>query len=179
MKYAKYLLGFTVCNLVLAGSASAQRPQMAEELFKNVQILKGIPVDQFMSTMGFFSASLALNCSDCHVEKSGSDWARYADETPRKQMARKMMLMVNSINSTNFGGRQVVTCNTCHRGNPRPNVTPSLDQLYSSVLGEEPVDPIQQASGQPPSDQILDRYLPAVGRPQPVAALARLPAKGH
>src|SRR5262249_30810602 len=78
MKYAKYLLAFTLCSLVLAGSASGQRPQMAEELFKNVQILKGIPVDQFMSTMGFFSASLALNCSDCHVERSGSDWARYA-----------------------------------------------------------------------------------------------------
>src|ERR1700747_1832242 len=115
MKFAKYLLAFTVCNPVLAGSAapryvigaqaaSGQRPPMAEEFFKNVQILKGIPVDQFMSTMGFFSASLALNCSDCHVERSGSDWARYADETPRKQMARRMMLMVNSINSTNFAG---------------------------------------------------------------------------
>src|ERR1051326_3280270 len=127
MKVAKYLLAFTICSMVLAGlgaprfvtgaqATSGQRPQMAEEVFKNVQILKGIPVDQFMSTMGFFSASLALNCSDCHVEKSGSDWARYADETARKQMARKMMLMVNSINNTNFGGRQVVTCNTHHRG---------------------------------------------------------------
>ena len=190
MKYPKYLLAFTVCNMVLAGSAAAryvtgvqdisgQRPPMAGEVFKNVQILKGIPVDQFMSTMGFFSASLALNCSDCHVEKSGSDWARYADETPRKQMARKMMLMVNSINTTSFGGRQVVTCNTCHRGNPRPNITPNLDQLYGSVMGEEPLEPIQQASGQPPADQILDRYLQAIGGPQRVAALTSFTAKGN
>ena len=79
-------------------------------------------------------------------------------------MARRMMLMVNSINKTNFAGRQVVTCNTCHRGNPRPNVMPSLDLLYSAVSGDEPGDPIQQASGPPPADQILDRYLQAQAR---------------
>src|SRR5438093_1150851 len=156
MKYPKYLLAFTVCNMVLAGSAATQyvigsqdtsglRPPMAEEVFKNVQILKGIPVYQFMITMGFFSASLGLNCTDCHVEESASNWTRYADDNARKQMARRMMLMVNSINKTNFAGRQVVTCNTCHRGNPRPNVMPSLDLLYSSVSGDEPGDPIQQA----------------------------------
>src|SRR5439155_4330367 len=87
---------------------------MAEEVFKNVQILKGIPVDQFMGTMGFFSASLGLNCTDCHTDKSGGDWARYADENPRKQTARRMMQMVSSVNQMYFGGRQVVICNTCH-----------------------------------------------------------------
>ena len=85
---------------------------MAENVFKNVQVLKGIPVDQFMGTMGFFSASLGLNCTDCHVENSGGDWARYADDTPRKQMTRRMMLMVNGINQMYFARRQVVTCNT-------------------------------------------------------------------
>ncbi|OLC37690.1 MAG: hypothetical protein AUH28_03720 [Acidobacteria bacterium 13_1_40CM_56_16] len=94
-------------------------------------------------------------------------------------MARRMMLMVNSINKTNFAGRQVVTCNTCHRGNPRPNVMPSLDLLYSSVSGDEPGDPIQQASGQPPADQILDRYLQALGGLQRVAALTSVTAKGN
>ena len=34
------------------------QPAMAEQAFKNVRVLKGIPVDQFMATMGFFSASL-------------------------------------------------------------------------------------------------------------------------
>src|SRR6059036_3233606 len=153
-----------------AQEPSGQRPPMAEEIFKNVQILKGISVDQFMGTMGFFSASTGLNCTDCHVDESAAEWARYADEKPMKHMARKMMLMVNSINKTNFAGRQVVTCNTCHRGSPRPNVMPSLDLLYSSVSGDEPGDPIQQASGQPPADQILDRYLRALGRPESVAA---------
>src|SRR5437763_6546407 len=107
---------------IIGAQDTSGRPQMAEDVFKDVQILKGVAVDQFMGTMGFFSASLGLNCTDCHVEKSGGDWARYADDNVRKQTARRMMRMVNTINQMNFGGRQVVTCNTCHRGNSRPNV---------------------------------------------------------
>ena len=38
-----------------AAQAAAPRPQLAEEAFKNVRILKGIPVKEFMGTMGFFS----------------------------------------------------------------------------------------------------------------------------
>src|SRR5207249_8606890 len=165
--------------VVGAQETSGQRPPMAEEVFKNVQILKGIPVDQFMGTMGFFSASTGLNCTDCHVDESAADWARYADEKALKQTARKMMLMVDSINKTNFAGRQVVTCNTCHRGTSHPNAMPSLDLLYSTPLADEPGDPIQQASGQPPADQILDKYLRALGGPDRLAALTSFSGKGN
>ena len=171
-----WLLGVA---LTFAQGPAVERAPMAEEVFKNVQILKGIPVDQFMGTMGFFSASLGLNCTDCHTEKSGGDWARYADENPRKQTARRMMQMVSSVNQMYFGGRQVVTCNTCHRGTTRPNVMPSLDLLYSSPPPEEPGDPIQQASGQPAADQILDKYLRAVGGPERVAAFTSFTGKGN
>ena len=171
-----WLLGVA---LTFAQGPAGERAPMAEEVFKNVQILKGIPVDQFMGTMGFFSASLGLNCTDCHTEKSGGDWARYADENPRKQTARRMMQMVSSVNQMYFGGRQVVTCNTCHRGTTQPNVMPSLDLLYSSPPPEEPGDPIQQASGQPAADQILDKYLRAVGGPERVAAFTSFTGKGN
>src|SRR5439155_1816703 len=137
--------------VVGAQEPSGQRPPMAEEIFKNVQILKGIPVDQFIATMAFFSASPGSNCTDCHVDESAAEWARYADEKPLKQMARKMMLMVNSINKTNFAGRPVITCNTCHRGSAHPSAMPSLDLLDSTPLADEPGDPIQQAPGQPPA----------------------------
>ena len=82
-----WLLGAAVAG----GQATPAKPQMAEEAFTNVQILKGIPVDEFMGTMGFFSASLGLNCTDCHVDESGGNWKKYADETPLKQTARRMM----------------------------------------------------------------------------------------
>src|SRR5436189_4768984 len=123
--------------VVVAGQAPADRPPMAEEVFKNIRGLKGIPVDQFMGTMGFFSASLGLNCTDCHSYDSGGDWAKYADDTPLKRTARRMVTMMQQINEANFGGRQMVTCNTCHRGVTNPSVMPSIDQLYGTPPPEE------------------------------------------
>ena len=114
---------------------------MAEEVFKNIQVLKGIPVDEFMGTMGFFSAALGMNCTDCHVDESGGNWAKYSDDNDLKRTARRMVQMVAGINKGNFAGRQVVTCNTCHRGSRRPNVMPSLALLYRAPPPDEPGDP--------------------------------------
>src|SRR5713226_496915 len=74
--------------------SAPQKAGMAEDVFKNIQVLKGIPVDEFMETMGFFSASLGLNCVDCHTPQSEGNWARFADDTPLKQTARRMITMV-------------------------------------------------------------------------------------
>ena len=161
-----------------ASQAAPPRVPMAEEVFKNIQVLKGIPVDEFMGTMGFFSSSLGLNCTDCHVEESGGSWARYADDNALKRMARVMTVMVNTINRTNFGGRQVVTCNTCHRGSSKPNVMPSLNALYAEPPPDEPGDPFEQAPGQPPPEQVLDKYIAAIGGAQRIATLTSFTAKG-
>ncbi len=157
---------------------AGDRPQMSDEAFKNVQVLKGIPVDQFMGTMGFFSSSTGLNCTDCHTSESGGDWAKYADDNALKRQARRMIAMMNTINTTNFGGRPVVTCFTCHRGNSKPQVMPSLDLLYSSPPPEEPGEPITQAPGQPTADEVFDKYIQASGGAQRTAALTTLSAKG-
>src|SRR5262245_36361670 len=82
-----------------AGQAATARQLMSEQAFKNVTVLKGIPVDEFMNTMGFISAATNYNCIDCHVEtRAEGDWSTYAQDTPRKQTARKMILMVQEIN---------------------------------------------------------------------------------
>ena len=52
------IAGMTVAWLVGMGSAGGQ-PLTSEKAFKNVQALKGIPVDDFMGTMGLMSAALA------------------------------------------------------------------------------------------------------------------------
>ena len=164
---------------VLSGrQAPAPAAPMAEQVFKNVQVLKGIPVDEFMLTMGFYATATGLNCTDCHVEESGGSWARYADDNALKRQARRMQVMMNTINRTNFGGRQVVTCDTCHRGFSRPNVMPSINRLYGSPPADEPGDPIEQAAGQPPPDQVLDKYLAALGTPERPTALTSFSAKG-
>lgn len=166
-------------RLVTGQTPAEEKPLLAEAVFKNVQVLKGIPVSEFMSTMGYFSASLGLNCTFCHVTESLQDWQKFADDVPRKRTARRMILMVNAINKDNFGGRRAVTCYSCHRGGDRPKVIPSLAEQYSTPT-EDPNE-VELAAGLPagPSaDQILDKYLQAVGGVQRVSALTSFVAKG-
>src|ERR1041384_6650136 len=79
---------------------------LAEQYFKNIQSLKGIPVDEFMDTMGMFAAATGMNCVDCHVSAAGGDWSKYADDTPFKRATRRMVAMVNSLNEATI--RRVV-----------------------------------------------------------------------
>src|SRR6202047_3005202 len=165
-----------------AGQAAPAKQLMSEQAFKNVTVLKGIPVDEFMNTMGFISASTNYNCIDCHAEpKVEGDWSVFAEETPRKATARRMILMVEAINRTNFGGARVVTCYTCHRNiQGAPKTTPSLAEQYGEP---PPVDPneveiTRQAPGAPSADQIFDKYLQAVGGVQKAAAIASIVFKG-
>jgi hypothetical protein len=94
------------------------KPMLSEEAFKDVQVLRGIPVSQFMESMGFFCASLGESCEYCHALTHGT-WDDYAADTPNKTTARKMVLMMNAINKGNFGGRRAVTCFSCHSGGRR------------------------------------------------------------
>jgi hypothetical protein len=157
---------------------AADRPRLAEEVFKNVQVLKGIPVNQFMETMGFFSASLGADCTFCHVTESGGSWEKYADDNQHKRTARGMVTMVNAINRDSFGGRQVVTCYTCHRGGDRPKVTPSLAALYGTPPPDEPDDAVETVPGGPTAAQVLDNYIRAVGGPTRLANLRSIVGKG-
>ena len=161
-----------------AQAGGAQKPQIADEVFKNVQVLKGIPVSQFMATMGIFSASLGVSCNYCHVAESGGSWEKYADDNGPKRTARRMVQMMAVINRDNFGGRQVVTCYSCHRGGNRPKVTPSLKALYGDPPPDEPNDILAAAPGVPSADQLLDKYIQALGGAEQVARLTSFVAKG-
>jgi hypothetical protein len=190
-RMATYMLGAVIACLIMSSFARAQAPRtngeqkplMADDVFKNVQLLKGIPVKEFMDTMGFFSAATGLNCIDCHDPEGASSLAAYAIDTPLKQTARKMILMVNMLNKSNFGGEQEVTCYTCHRATDRPKRIPSLLEQY----GTEPDDPdeaeiVEKGGAQPANqisaDQIIDKYVQAIGGETQAAKLASLVAKG-
>src|SRR5438132_12162300 len=155
------LQAVAVCLLVVAlangQTAPQEKPLMAEDVFKNIQVLRGLTVDQFMGTMGFIAAALSMNCSECHHTGSA---AEYAEDTPRKQTARKMILMVNALNKANFGGKREVTCYSCHRSDSRPNVTPSLAAHYGTPPPDDPNEleiPDQLSGTGPSADQILDK----------------------
>src|SRR5437016_3012164 len=172
--------GLCLMGVVLARGQAGQapRPQMAEEVFKNVQVLKGIPVDEFMDTMGMFAASLSLNCIDCHVAESVDKWERFADETPLKRIARTMLLMVTAINKEQFKGVRNVSCYTCHRGDLRPKVVPSLIVQYSAPV-EDPNDvEIPRDAKGPSPDEVFNKYIQALGGSQKVSSLTSFTAKG-
>jgi hypothetical protein len=59
-------------------------------------VLKGIPVNEFMGTMGIFSAALGMSCEDCHAA-GDADWSVYAKDSPRKQMARVKATMMATV----------------------------------------------------------------------------------
>ena len=157
---------------------STQTPLRAEQYFKNVQVLRGISVKELMDTMGFFAASLGENCTFCHVEESSGDWSKYAEDNANKQTARKMMLMMNAINKSYFGGRRMLTCYSCHRGGETPRLTPNLAEQYSAPVLEVPDEITESAPGAPSPDQILDKYIQALGGSQRVAGLTSFVARG-
>ena len=161
-----------------APGGAAQKALLAEQAFRNVQLLKGIPVDEFLETMGFFAASTGMNCTECHSEESSGDWAKYADDTALKQKARMMVLMVTNLNRGSFGGKRMVTCWTCHRGTRSPRVIPDLSIQYSDMIDTEPDEIPAETSGVPSVDQILNKYIEALGGAQRVSSLTSFAGKG-
>jgi photosynthetic reaction center cytochrome c subunit len=187
MSCSSTLLGWSVMAfaVVLANATAAkgqvgprQDAPLAEATFKNVQILRGIPVDEFMDTMGMFSAATGLNCAHCHALDNGTGWEGYAVDTPLKQTARRMLRMMNALNKESFGGARTITCNTCHRGDQKPKPVPSLAIQYSAPV-EDPNDiEAFPASGMPSAESIFEKYFAALGGRARVETLTTIVAKG-
>jgi hypothetical protein len=163
-----------------APSAPAQATvKKAGEVFKNVttSTLKELTPDDFIAAMGVMTAALGYDCADCHVG-AGSDKADFVIDTiPQKRTARRMVEMVAAINRTNFAGVQRVTCWTCHHGQEIPTTTIALDNLYAPPNMEDP-DVVLPGVGQSSADQILDKYIQAVGGAQRLAGLTSFVATG-
>jgi hypothetical protein len=131
-----------------------QQPRTAEQAFKNIKVIKSMPAGQLQGAMSFISASLGVECSYCHTPP-----AMEKDDKPTKETARRMLAMVTEINK-NFGDKNVVNCATCHRGKTRPVATPPMPSL-SSPLAAKSATANQQSL--PTVDEILDRYINAIG----------------
>lgn len=131
--------------------------QTAEQKFKNIQVLKGIPADQLIPSMQFISASLGVECEFCHVQH-----AMDKDDKKPKLMARKMIAMVIKIDADNFKNEREVTCYTCHRGSVQPAGTPILSAENTPAV-HAPEEEGAAATALPAAQAILDKYLAAVG----------------
>ena len=173
-----------LAGLAMVDRAAAQASQApaaakpAGEAFKNVttSTLKGLTVDDFLGAMGVMAAALGYDCADCHPG-AGSDKVDWVIDTQKKKTARKMVEMVATINRTNFGGAQAVTCFTCHHGRDQPSTTIALDTLYGPP-NEEHNDIVVPGTGVPTANQVLDKYVQALGGAQKLAGLKSFVATG-
>jgi hypothetical protein len=133
---SSYLMLLALPCAIAAAQDTKQQPKLAGDAFKNVQLLKGLPEEQFWATMSFLADSLGVNCEHCHQTPYD------ADIKPEKVKARQMIRMVREMNSRYFDGIQKVTCNSCHRGSTLPVAQPSLDAQHwmdhNSVEGPLP-----------------------------------------
>jgi len=158
--------------------AAADRPPLAQDVFKNIQVLKDVPADQFLASMGFISNALAVNCTYCHLGEGGGGWEEYAKDNDKKVLARRMMQMMRGINDMYFGGRPMVSCVTCHNASNRPKVSPNIAAYYSVPTTDEPDQIVNQAKGAPSAEQVLDKFIQALGGAQKIGALTSFVAKG-
>jgi photosynthetic reaction center cytochrome c subunit len=144
---------------VTHGSAAAQ---LAEEKFKNIKVLKGLPADQVLPAMQFITISLGVECEYCHVREAKGLVFDKDDKKP-KETARKMMQMMFAINKDNFDGKREVTCYSCHRGAADPIATPLVaDKELSPEVGSEK-KPDEVHAALPTADQLVDKYVAALG----------------
>jgi len=163
--------------LALSAPAHAQPApagKTAEQAFKNIQVLQGTPSDQVFPAMQFIAASLGVECDFCHVEGKFD-----SDDKPAKKTARKMIAMTLAIDKDSFNARKEVTCYTCHRGSHDPVGSPPV--VTSDAEPEHANEHAEAAStaAAPTADQILEKYVAAVGGAEALHKISTRVSKGN
>jgi hypothetical protein len=95
----------------------------ASVVFKNIQMMKGVPAGRLLAVMEMgYARSLGVNCTHCHVPDK---WE--SEDKAAKQIARDMASMVTRLNSELLAGIKnlksatpTINCTTCHRGEIKP-----------------------------------------------------------
>jgi len=163
------------------------REKTVEQTHKNIQVLKGLPDSELGTVMNYIAVSMGRRCDFCHVNKGGNNWVWESDDKEEKLTARKMMTMVLALNKDNFRGSPTVSCYTCHRGRSTPQGIPSFP-LPTPPPRPQPLAPAA-APGQPgatptptpappTADQILAKYLEALGGQTAIDKMKTLVMKG-
>ena len=151
----------------MAPQGIAQQTKTAEQVYKNIQVFKGLPAAELEPTMAFISGSLGVKCNHCHTNPFEKD------DKPTKQTARQMIRMVFDLNKGSFNGEKAVSCYTCHRGKPQPISIPAVGQNLW-----QPNATTAKESPLPTVDQILERYVQALGGEQAFQKITSRVAKG-
>lgn len=142
---------FVLASVLVAVSQAPAAPQTAGDRYKSIQVLRDIPATQVIPTMAFIANSLGVTCAHCH----GTEWE--SDEKPAKQKARDMLRLTQAINAAHYGGRTVVTCQTCHDGRVVPAATPRVEDAGWNRKAAAAPAPL------PPIDDVFAAYVRGAG----------------
>ncbi len=127
----------------------------AEQVYKNIQVMKGVPASRLLPAMNRLTQFLGVDCAYCHVPDAFDK-----DDKPAKQTARKMFELVRTINATL--NTNTVTCYTCHRGQPKPVSMPPAPATTASKSELVPPE-IKPADANVNVDAIFNHYIQAIG----------------
>ena len=103
---------------LVRGGRSGRRDRFSSPA-TNLQVLKVDNPEDLRPIMQNFTRSLNVNCRFCH------DTQDFAKDVPHKETARRMIEMVNQINTQVFTWERAprATCNMCHNGSPTRSST--------------------------------------------------------
>jgi hypothetical protein len=177
---------------------------LAPEKYKDIQVLKDVPADQLDLTMRYFVASTSLQCQSCHVRDQATGEFAYEQDTRNKTTARQMIQLVQTVNAGEFGARincgtchqgrsqpaglqpaQVMTAEqiaqaaafAARQGGPGGPGGPGGARGAQPGRGGAPGQPGGGRGNQtpaPPIDDVLNKYLDAIGGQ---AALAKIQSR--
>jgi hypothetical protein len=150
--------------------APAPSGKTAEQVYKNIQVLNGLPASELDGVMDFMSASLGVGCTHCHTNPWDSD----AKST--KVGARRMIVMTRAINKENFSGNPAITCYTCHRGRNYTEPLPLAD--LATTPAPDVTATATKPAALPSVEEVIARYIRAIGGDAAIGNLKTRTSRG-
>src|SRR5579863_10567739 len=126
-----------------APTVADMKGKTADQFYKKIEALKGIPADQVHPAMEYITTALGVGCGYCHVIGHFDQ-----DDKREKHVARSMIQMTMAMNETVFDGKREITCYTCHRGAAKAASTLLLpgDKAPTDPAGMEVFPPLATKS---------------------------------
>jgi hypothetical protein len=161
----KKITVFVCMAACVALSIAAHNPGGKQQGYKNLKVLpQDITKDSLDHVMHFFTRSLGVHCDFCHARSKDTTqrWPDFAsDDKIEKTIARHMMGMANDINVKYFNfinssmpdTIHVVTCVTCHHGQPHPENMPMANDGRPPMGGPGGQPGVPPGNPPPPAKQ--------------------------
>jgi cytochrome c5 len=134
----KFFVMSMLILIVAFASQSFSYIQRAPGKLKNIKAFPAtMTYDEVDHQMDIFKVALGVKCNHCHAQtkESAPKLDMSSDDNPKKDIAREMIRMTRDLNekymaqlsNTSKEPLQEITCNTCHRGNIKPEDKVNLD----------------------------------------------------